>query len=56
MKDEMLEKKYLKLQNGSDVRGVALEGIEGEHVHLRTVQGWQADHQRDQWSQWQHSF
>ncbi len=29
-----LEKKYLKLQNGSDVRGVALEGIEGEHVNL----------------------
>ena len=30
----MLEKKYLKLQNGSDVRGVALEGIEGEAVNL----------------------
>ncbi|MBQ7891802.1 MAG: phosphomannomutase/phosphoglucomutase [Erysipelotrichaceae bacterium] len=30
----MLEKKYLPLQNGSDVRGVALEGIEGEHVNL----------------------
>lgn len=30
----MLEKKYLKLQNGSDVRGVALEGIEGETVNL----------------------
>lgn len=29
-----LEKKYLKLQNGSDVRGVALEGIEGENVNL----------------------
>ena len=28
------EKKYLKLQNGSDVRGVALEGIEGETVNL----------------------
>jgi phosphomannomutase len=25
---------YLKLQNGSDIRGVALEGIEGEHVNL----------------------
>lgn len=25
---------YLKLQNGSDVRGVACEGIEGEHVNL----------------------
>ena len=24
----------LKLQNGSDVRGVALEGVEGEHVNL----------------------
>ncbi len=30
----MLEKKYLKLQNGSDVRGVALEGIAGEAVNL----------------------
>lgn len=30
----MLEKKYMKLQNGSDVRGVALEGIEGEKVNL----------------------
>lgn len=29
-----MEKKYLKLQNGSDVRGVALEGIEGESVNL----------------------
>ena len=25
---------YLKLQNGSDIRGVALEGIEGEPVNL----------------------
>lgn len=25
---------YLKLQNGSDVRGVALEGVEGEQVNL----------------------
>lgn len=24
----------LKLQNGSDVRGVALEGVEGEHINL----------------------
>lgn len=31
---QISEKKYLKLQNGSDVRGVALEGIEGEHVNL----------------------
>ena len=30
----MLEKKYLRLQNGSDIRGVALEGIEGENVNL----------------------
>lgn len=29
-----LEKKYLKLQNGSDVRGIALEGVEGEQVNL----------------------
>lgn len=32
--NQMLEKKYLKLQNGSDVRGIALEGIEGESVNL----------------------
>ncbi len=25
---------YKKLQNGSDIRGVALEGIEGQHVNL----------------------
>ncbi len=25
---------YAKLQNGSDIRGVALEGIEGQHVNL----------------------
>lgn len=25
---------YKKLQNGSDVRGIALEGIEGQHVNL----------------------
>ena len=31
---QLLEKKYLKLQNGSDVRGVALDGIEGEIVNL----------------------
>lgn len=31
---QTLEKTYLKLQNGSDVRGVALEGIEGERVNL----------------------
>ena len=32
--NQVSEKKYLKLQNGSDVRGVALEGIEGESVNL----------------------
>lgn len=32
--NQLLDKKYLKLQNGSDVRGVALEGIEGENVNL----------------------
>ena len=25
---------YRKLQNGSDIRGIAIEGIEGEHVNL----------------------
>ena len=25
---------YKKLQNGSDIRGVALEGIEGQYVNL----------------------
>ena len=25
---------YKKLQNGSDIRGVALEGMEGQHVNL----------------------
>ena len=28
------KKELLKLKNGSDVRGVACEGIEGEHVNL----------------------
>ena len=27
--------KMMKLQNGSDVRGIALEGVEGEAVNLR---------------------
>ena len=27
---------YGKLQNGSDIRGIALEGVEGEHVNLDT--------------------
>lgn len=30
----MEKKDFLKLQNGSDVRGIAAEGIEGEHVNL----------------------
>jgi len=30
----MLSETWKKLQNGSDIRGVALEGIEGEHVNL----------------------
>ena len=25
---------YSKLQNGSDIRGVALEGIEGQHINF----------------------
>ena len=29
-----LERVYSKLQNGSDVRGIAMEGVEGEHVNL----------------------
>lgn len=29
-----LEMKYMKLQNGSDVRGIALEGVEGQHINL----------------------
>ena len=31
----MTEKELMKLQNGSDVRGIALEGVEGENVNLR---------------------
>lgn len=30
----MVSKQWLKLQNGSDIRGIALEGIEGQHVNL----------------------
>jgi len=30
----MLSDAWKKLQNGSDIRGVALEGIEGQHVNL----------------------
>ena len=29
-----MDQTWLKLQNGSDVRGVALEGVEGEAVIL----------------------
>ena len=32
----MNENDFLKLQNGSDIRGVALEGVGGEHVNLTT--------------------
>ena len=28
------EKEFFKLQNGSDIRGVACEGVEGESVTL----------------------
>lgn len=31
---EKWEELYMKLQNGSDIRGVALEGVEGEEVNL----------------------
>lgn len=31
----MTEKELMKLQNGSDVRGIALDGVEGEKVNLR---------------------
>ena len=34
---ESLKKSFAKLQNGSDVRGIALEGIPGEHVNLSPV-------------------
>ncbi len=30
----MLSDKWKKLQNGSDIRGIALEGVEGQHVNL----------------------
>ena len=30
----MTENDFLKLQNGSDIRGIALEGVVGEHVNL----------------------
>lgn len=35
-KSTMNEYDFLKLQNGSDIRGVALEGVDGEHVNLTT--------------------
>lgn len=31
---EKWKEAYAKLQNGSDIRGVALEGVEGEPVNL----------------------
>ena len=33
----MSKTELLKLQNGSDVRGIACEGIENEHVTLTSV-------------------
>ncbi|WHH60300.1 phosphomannomutase/phosphoglucomutase [Petroclostridium sp. X23] len=30
----MIEEQWRKLQNGSDIRGVALEGVEGERINL----------------------
>ncbi len=30
----MTKKDFMKLQNGSDIRGIACEGIEGEHTNL----------------------
>ena len=30
----MSEFNLMKLQNGSDVRGIAIEGVEDEHVNL----------------------
>ena len=32
----LAEKDIMKLQNGSDVRGIAVEGVEGENVNLTT--------------------
>ena len=31
---------YSKLQNGSDIRGVALEGVEGQHINLTEAACW----------------
>lgn len=31
---------FKKLQNGSDIRGVALEGVKGEAVNLTRDAGW----------------
>ena len=28
------KQEFMKLQNGSDIRGIACEGIEGEHTNL----------------------
>jgi phosphomannomutase len=35
---EVIMSSYLKLQNGSDVRGVALEGVPGESVNLTHIE------------------
>jgi phosphoglucomutase/phosphomannomutase family protein len=32
----MNEHDFLKLQNESDIRGIALEGVDGGHVNLTT--------------------
>ncbi|MBO4327394.1 MAG: phosphomannomutase/phosphoglucomutase [Clostridia bacterium] len=34
-----MKEKWKKLQNGSDIRGIALEGIEGQHVNLTPEAG-----------------
>lgn len=34
----MRKNKFLELQNGSDIRGVALPGVEGEEVNLTKLE------------------
>lgn len=41
--------KWIKLQNGSDIRGVALEGIEGENVNLTTSEAMYIGHAFTKW-------
>ena len=36
----MTEHDFFKLQNGSDIRGVALEGVDGEHINLTNEVCW----------------